>query len=363
MAHGGSITKRGKDLYEVSCQIGKREDGSYERAFRRVHGKKRDAVEALDELRHLDRSREHEGPEFGAFAAEWLTLKMTSGEWARKTQIHYAWLVDRLCRKIGATPLEKVDARAVNALYAAMKSDYGWSNTTLRKAHMCLKQIMALAVSYDLIAKNPVERVKAPSNDRVDRRSLTPEEFSRLRECLDGAKQTPYVLAAKIGLATGMRRGEVLGLTWGCVDLKRGRLRVKQAYTPQGMARPKTHAGERTIAINESLVDELVRVKPEGAASSTPVAKSQTGGHINPDHFSRWWRSFTARNGFAGLKFHELRHTQATLLLGAGSDVKVVQARLGHTDAAMTLNFYAHSLPENDRRAAESIELLMAGRG
>ena len=357
MANGGSITKRGRNLYEVSCQTGKDEEtGKYLRESRRVHGTKSEAIRALDELRHLEKPIVT--VPFGEFARQWYESR--EEEWSPKTRAQYAWLIDRLGRYLGEVDLAAIDARMVDGLYPKMKRDLKWSNTTLKKAHMCLKQIMRQAVDYELIEKNPVERVRAPRNDRVDRRSLSAEEFARLERCLEEARQTPYVLAARIGLATGMRRGEVLGLTWGCVDLARKRIRVAQAQTTHGIAKPKTAAGMRTISINASLASALRRAKPAYAAPDAPVARAKTGGFIDPDHFGRWWRGFAARNGFEGLKFHELRHTQATLLLSGGMDIKTVQARLGHVDASVTLNFYAHSVAENDRRAAEGIEKMLA---
>ena len=97
-------------------------------------------------------------------------------------------------------------------------------------------------------------------------------------------------------------------------------------------------------------------------SGSTPVFTSGTGGYLNPSGFSRWWREFAKEAGFEGLKFHELRHTQATVLLANKVDVKTVQTRLGHANASITLNLYAHAVPENDRDAADLVGDLFKGR-
>lgn len=88
---------------------------------------------------------------------------------------------------------------------------------------------------------------------------------------------------------------------------------------------------------------------------STPVCCSDKGGYMNLANFERWWRIFRNKYGFDDLKFHELRHTQATQLLANGYDVKTVQTRMGHASATLTLNQYAHAIPENDESAARFI--------
>ena len=132
---------------------------------------------------------------------------------------------------------------------------------------------------------------------------------------------------------------------------------------------PKTAAGTCTASVDRKTVGHLARWKSRQAAElakfgirqtpETPVCCSTTGGFINISNFERWWRSFRDGNGFEGLRFHELRHTQATLLLGSGVDVKTVQARLGHADASITLNWYAHAMPGNDRQAADLLAAIM----
>lgn len=136
------------------------------------------------------------------------------------------------------------------------------------------------------------------------------------------------------------------------------------------MKEPKTEAGKRVIAVDEKTIEHLRRWKQfqreELAILSleqtrdTPVCCNDKGGLIAPTNFSRWWRSFTKAHGFEGLKFHELRHTQATQLVAGGMDMKTVQHRLGHASATLTMNLYAHALPENDAQAAQLIGSLFS---
>lgn len=131
-------------------------------------------------------------------------------------------------------------------------------------------------------------------------------------------------MAARIGLATGMRRGVRCWGSHGATSASRGEtIRVTQSVTTYGEVKePQTEAGKRVIA---------------------------------PTNFSRWWRSFMNAHGFGGLKFHELRHTQATQLVAGGVDMKTIQHQLDRASASLTMNLYAHALPENDAQAARLI--------
>lgn len=255
---------------------------------------------------------------------------------------------------------------------------------------------MSKAVDYELVLRNPVDRVKAPRCETPDRRSLSTEEARTLLAKIDEAEGEAYrrrigieerqgkrgdtsrrsylrglsavgnVVAARIGLATGMRRGEVIALQWKHVDLQGGTIHVEQSITSYWEVKdPKSDAGKRDVSIDAKTVAHLARWKAFQAeemallglrqSDDTPVCCSDKAEYLRLTNFSRWWRAFCADNGFGGLKFHELRHTQATQLIANGVDIKTVQNRLGHASPTLTMSFYAHVLPENDQRAATLI--------
>lgn len=157
-----------------------------------------------------------------------------------------------------------------------------------------------------------------------------------------------------------MRRGEVFAVTWENVDLDRRTIRVCQSITYQRKVKtPKTQAGIRTLAMWKARqATELARIGVK-QTERTPVCCSDTGGWYRIDNFERWWGAWRKEHGFEGLKFHELRHTQATQLLANGVDVKTVQTRLGHANASITLGWYAHAIPEKDHEAADLLGNLL----
>lgn len=162
----------------------------------------------------------------------------------------------------------------------------------------------------------------------------------------------------------------MFALTWGDVDLDEGTIQVGHNVTYQDVVKtPKTDSGVRTIAIDPTTVEHLSMWKDRQAkelakicvkqTDETPVCCSSTGGRIRIDNFGHWWGIWRKEHGFDGLKFHELRHTQATLLLANGVDVKTVQTRLGHASASITLGWYAHAIPQNDHAAATMLGNLL----
>lgn len=407
MANGdGSIVKvmkdgrqvrdaKGRLVWEVRISTGwDARRGRYGVVTRRVHGTKADARRKRDELN----AQIAQGVDpnagrvtFGEFAARWLEVRIRSEDWAESTKSEYRTRVRQASEFLGAKPVKDVTPLDIEAMYCELR-ERGLSGSTLRKLHVFLKRVFKYAVDNDLMMRNPCDRVKPPKPNDVDRRSLSAQEAARLLREIGEAESAAYsefgakearrdergddrrgsvmgltelacLTGARLGLATGARRGEVLALAWGSVDLEAGTIGIEASLTPEMEPRkPKTKAGRRTVALDAATVRALAwwRGVQAGALGTlgiepgddTPVVSDAKGGHVNPDNFSRWWRGFTAVSGFEGLRFHELRHTQATLLLAQGVDVKTVQNRLGHANASITLDWYAHATPENDRRAA-----------
>ncbi len=413
MAKGdGSITEVRRGVWRVRIDFGtdpvtrKRNVVS-----RNVHGSKAEARKVRDRIR-----QEHDNGlsfdaatiTFGRFAQMWQEGRVASGELSLRTIKDGEYMVACYSKYLGDVRLADIDPHMVESLYAAVKKekeDAGRpvGGTTMHKFHVVLKQIMQKAVDHDLILRNPCDRVKAPKKDEPKRRSLTVEEGARLLRCVDRAETEAYgvlegkearqtargnlfgrsaihglypicnVLAVRVGIATGMRLGEVMGLCWGSVDLNQPCIHVVQQRSTYGEIKPpKGRCKKRTVYIDSTTADHLKKWKGRQAVEllkigvkqddSTPVCCSDAGGFYHVQNFERWWRPWRTEQGFDGLKFHELRHTQATQLLANGVDVKTVQARLGHSDASLTLNWYAHALPENDEKAAKLVGELFATR-
>jgi integrase len=182
-----------------------------------------------------------------------------------------------------------------------------------------------------------------------------------------------------LAVTTGLRRGELLGLRWQDVDLDGGKLAVRQSLeqTRAGLAfkQPKTQKGRRTVTLPPMTLEALRRHKAEQArerlllgpayADHGLVLAQADGRPLNPDEVTRAFKRLVKKVGIRSLSLHKLRHTHATLLLGANVHPKVVSERLGHATVGITLDTYSHVLPNLQEEAARKIDALLApsGRG
>ena len=165
-------------------------------------------------------------------------------------------------------------------------------------------------------------------------------------------------------LATGLRRGELLGLKWEDIDLDRGNLRVKRQIARidgEIVEAPlKTKNAYRTLPLAEDTVDVLQQQKKK-VGSSPWVFPSPTGGPISPDSVLHMLHRVLKRAGLPRVRFHDLRHTFATLALQNGVDIKTVSGMLGHFSAGFTLDTYAHVTTTAQRQAADVMGNVLSG--
>ena len=296
---------------------------------------------------------------------------------------------DKIQELFGDIPIDALTVGIVNQIYAKLRADKSVSKSQLHKIHAKLKQVLKQAVKEEIITKNPCDMIQISRPKSKERKSLEIEDAIKLAEALRNEEQSGRVVAMWLGLATGIRRGEALGLLWKYVDFK-----CKQIYIAQQLAsdktfrEPKSENSHRWIGIDDETVEYLKAWKERQLQEleemciqqrqDTPVVTNELGGITDPNNFSRWRRNFfadiglgyfekeetytspngakhTKRSGYRGYNFHELRHTQATLLIGNGADIKTVQSRLGHSSVSLTMNIYAHAIAANDRTAADTI--------
>ncbi len=271
---------------------------------------------------------------------------------------------------IGNTPLAKLTAADVQRLYADRLKVL--SPTTVRYIHAVLHHALDDAVKWGLLARNVANAVEPPQKARNEMRVWSAEEVGRI---LRAAADDPLEAFWRLAIYTGMRRGELLALKWSDLDLDAGALSVQRSLGRGRTSRleegePKSRSGRRRIALSPSVVESLrhhrVRQLEHRLALGDAyedrgyLFANEIGSHIHPNTLYRRFHDLTKRAGVPSIRFHDLRHTSATLLLAQGVHGKIVQERLGHANIAMTLDLYSHVTADMQRHAADALETALA---
>jgi integrase len=270
---------------------------------------------------------------------------------------------------LGRVKLKGLTPAHVRGLYRE-KLEAGSSARTVRYIHTTLHKALKQAVMDGLIPRNATEAVTPPQSSREEMCPLTPEQAKLL---LQVAHETGDRLTALYVLAihTGLRQGELLGLKWDDVDLEDGSLQVRRtlAITKNGpvLTSPKTTGSRRSVKLTSKAIEALKRhlerqlgeIDRIGSLWSENglIFASEKGEPINRHNLTR--RSFKPllkRAGLPQIRFHDLRHTCATLLLTRNVNVKIVSEMLGHSTIAITLDTYSHVLPNMRDQAAAAME-------
>lgn len=248
------------------------------------------------------------------------------------------------------------------------KLDSGLSSATVQKIHTVLHKALAQALKWNMIPCNATDAAKAPRPAPEEMRPLTPDEARKLIEAVRGDKlEALYVLAVH----TGMRQGELLALKWENVDLNAGVIRIRHTLARSrgriALGDTKTKGSRRTVYLTDTAVEAL-RIHLERQLEDIErlgdlyrdhglVFTSGVGTLINPTNLRR--RSFAPlleRAWLPQIRFHDLRHTCATLLLSRNVHPKYVQELLGHATVAITLDTYSHMIPGMGNHTARAME-------
>ncbi len=269
---------------------------------------------------------------------------------------------------LGRVAIAKLTPQHIQGLYA-QKLKEGLSPTTVRHFHMMLHRALDQALRFGVVQRNVTELVDPPRMNRHEMSVLTPEQARALLVAAAGDRlEALYVLA----LSTGMRQGELLGLRWRDVDLEHGVLSVRatlQFINGQFVfAEPKSARSRRQIALSKRAVEALlghrIRQLEECSALGSAwdvtydlVFPNQVGRPMNASNMiRREFHPMLKRAGLPYIRFHDLRHTAATLLLRQGVNPKIVSEMLGHASVSITLDLYSHVLPDMQQMAAEAMD-------
>lgn len=279
-------------------------------------------------------------------------------------QGYQAYIKNRISPALGGIRLDKLSPLAIQQFLDGLLKE-GLKAKTVRSVHGVLHAALAQAVRLQMLARNPADQVQVPRLVRPEIKTVPPESMPALLAAIDQSCHRVPLLTI---LATGLRRGEVLGLKWQDLDANARTLAVRRSICRVGgrnIVKSTKTGKSRVIKIPAVLVEELQRhrkaqeslsaLKPSFKPEGWMFPDTRTGETLNPQALGSAFDRIAGELGI-GVTLHGLRHTQATTLMAAGVPVKVVSERLGHSTTAITLDTYSHVLPHLQDSAADVME-------
>lgn len=372
----GKIKKRSDGRFEARVMLGYGSDGKEIR--KSVYGKTRE--EARQKRRELlvkhESGRLIEAPriKFEDWLNDWLEKHAKVRTEITTWENYDSVAKNHIIPAIGKITLAKLTTKHLQDMYTAKlvegrkRGKGGLSPTTVRRMHHVCRASLNQAIKQGLLDRNVALAVSLPKMKRVEKVPLSREQ---IRPFLKAAETERLYAAFYLLIATGMRRGEVLGLRWSDVDMDRGILFVRQSLRKtntqkQQFCAPKTAKSKRPLPIGKSVVGVL---KQHQAKQAVEVEKAgekycnynlifcrEDGYPLYPDVLNGIMARVLRKANIPHTRVHDLRHTFTTLQAQGGTPIKTIQDLLGHTTPRMTLEIYTHAVPEAMEKAVNTIE-------
>ncbi len=289
----------------------------------------------------------------------------------QSSYIKYRRFLDRhILPALGTLPVNKVTPQHIQGLYGQL-TKAGLSGVTIRSIHGLLHRALATALRWNLVSSNACDAVTLPRYAPAAARPLSRDEIRRL---LDAARGHTLEALLTLAVTTGMREGELLGLRWPDIDFQHASLSLQRTVSylsGHGFVEhePKTASGKRRVALSGRVLETLTRHRERQRqlrATAGPswqdrdlVFCTATGNYIHPGNLIRTFRQVLAKASLPRIRFHDLRHSAATMLLSQGIHPKVVQELLGHRTITMTMDTYSHVLPSLQQEAMQQWDTLL----
>lgn len=376
----GTIYKRSDGLWVAQVTVGydpqtgkPKRKSFYGKTRQEVIGKLTEIIQELRTGTFIEPSK----ATFGEWLDKWLE-EYKKGQLKPTTYESYKAIVDiHIKPALGGIPLTKLQPHMLQAFYneklenGRADGKGGLSTRMVRYCHTIIHQALKQAVKEGLLPRNPAEATSPPAVKNKQMRPLTEEELLKF---LEVARDDRLYAAFVVAATTGLRRGELLGLCWDCVDLEQGIIVVKRQLLVLKNSlileeTTKTKSGQRTVVLTDDAIRELKAHRKRQAQEKLLLGEAYQGHNLvfckpdgtplDPREFTKHFQRLLKKAGLPQVRLHDLRHTHATLLLKRGIPAKIVQERLGHSSITITLDLYSHVTPEMQRLAAESLNSLL----
>lgn len=397
-----TIRQKGKDSYQFRVSLGVGADGKYKFKYRTYRVTERMTPKQLEA--HL----EHEAYKFeqkvlsnAYITPSEMTFKQFSHEWQVKwlenevsentIALRLSSLNNHVLPVIGHLPMSKINSLMLLDLMGNLtrkdKKEGDLSVSSKQEIQKVLVSIFARAIDWRVLKHDPMAGIKPPTEKRRQDKQLNVYDIEEVKALLEATQGelAHWRVFVSLAIATGMRRGELIGLEWKHIDLDNGLINVQQiiSKTRKGceVKEPK-YGSKRMISLPASINEELRRYKLHCREEKLKLQHrwiennhdwvffGEDGDFLRPDTPTTWWNRFIDRvnkdleaqgkDPMKKIRLHDLRHTSATLLIAQNVHAKIISERLGHKKISTTMDIYGHALPSADREASEKLDNILS---
>lgn len=368
---GGTIRKRSDGRWEARYTLGidpktgkQIQKSVYGKTQKEVRQKLTAITAEIDDGTYMDIPR--------LKTADWLNTWVTEyiGNVKSSTRKSYQDHVRlNIIPYIGNVPLSKVTAAMIQQMYNELQTKKELSPKTIKNIHGVLHRALEQAQKMGYIRSDPLVAVTLP---RIERKQIKPLEDEELSAFLKEIRGNPYELVYFVTVFTGLRQGEVLGLTWDCVNFEKQTLLINKQHGKKKGTREYCFSSlkndrPRVIEAADGVMDSLkkqqlrqqrwaARLKDGWDNPDNLVFTTEAGRYLCNQTVYLAFKKIVRRLHLDATRFHDLRHTYAVNSLKSGDDIKTVQENLGHQTAAFTLDVYAHATNSMKRESANRMD-------
>jgi integrase len=313
------------------------------------------------------------------YLEEWLDTSVRPRLRPRTAESYTDTVTRYIAPAIGKVQLAKLTPEDVSRMVARLTARGDLSPTTVRYAYAVLRIALGRALKTGRVVRNVATLADPPGKAHVEQHPLTAEQA---RAFLEAVASDRLGALYTVAIATGMRQGELLGLTWADVDLEAGTLAVRHTLTrgTRELADPKTERSRRVLRLGMEATTALCKHRPRQLVERVAAGRrwgirgkdrdkepdlvftTRIGTAMDSRNVTQGLQTALARAGMPRQRFHDLRHAYATLMIEAGEDLVVVSKSLGHSNLATTADVYAHLTPTMQEAAAARMDGILARR-
>lgn len=368
----GHISKRGS-RYSFVIDIG-RDPITKKRKQKRVSGfrTKKEAIQAMNKMINELQNGTYVEPSnetLAEFIESWLEHKKTTVS-DSTYDFYESYTNNHIVPALGNVKLKDIKPITIQNFYNSLVKNSGLSLHSVAHVQRITKIILNHAVRLKVIRENPASDIDIVKVPKKEQKVWTKEQVDKF---IEAARGHIHFIAFYLAVFTGMRQGEILGLKWDCVDFENRTIYVRRALKRSNggeLKDLKNTSSYRSIAMNDLLYEELKKHKRKqneiklrmGQAYNDQgfVVATKVGTFVLHSNLSRAFRLICEKIDVPKIRFHDLRHTHASLLLSLKQHPKVVQERLGHSSIEMTMDIYSHMMPNMQKEAVKELDKLFA---